>query len=1789
MTSSPTPPSGILAEHTVKPGETLSHIALQYYGTAVRAKWMAIYEANREKIGPNYAMIRPGQRLKIPVLLSDAPPSKIIAEYEVVPGDTLSHIALWHYGTAARAQWMKIYEANRPQIGKDPGLIRPGQILQIPDPNDGSWFMRSDKPMQLTFKNQGAMQCDIYWVNFEGIEIWRGSVEMGGNLTLDTYETHQWVARDAGSHMVIAATVAVRRHPTFVIDTDHLRSPRDLGPAISIVAINYTSLAVDLYQVGPTGQETLLHSLNPDDDAGIVQTHVNAVLRVRDHDSQEEVNLFVVSADRRREYMVGGAVFDGNPQTTLEIYNDTGLAVGVYREVEDGHGRSQQKYHRTIGPFQYVYQQTYATHTWVFRDQHSGREVGRAIAAATPNSQTRIIPENLRSAGGSQPVTHLTIHNHIGPWIDIHKVDAKGVRHLIAGGIAPENSYTYDSKMTLFVGDVLLISEQSSGSRVAQYILGADSNEFDVTLKTVTAYPNGTIELYNTAPLQAEIHYFDDEGKAWQAGTLHPGQRAIFPTDASTPWMASSKGLPLGIWFGLEGDHGYQITAHGWRSRSDMPPATVTLLNDTHYDVEAFTLDTEGEAHVVGTAVPNTTLAITATLYTAVRLRDAATGATLLMLVINQDGQVYNLAEHLIVTGEREGGILFPGEIALFSEEDFKGNAWIVRTSFANLAQVQTLGSLNDTVSSIKVGPGTGVTLYEDPSFGGKREDYFVNISALNALDDKVSSLKIWTYAGGGTAGIQATTGIWNRKLSLDLDYQYIVGELSIPEPFQHPEALPGGAISFLADLNAHFRERLQRGSVNWSDLEQVRALVHEVLNWERPLPTLPAWANDPDVLRYIAYWWRIRETNLGQYHTGKEKAKQAAYRVRQNRPLSPDEELMLASELERTCQQIIEQSPTSIPYVPSYHFESQARFYRCIVSFPPEVTQVKITALGETKVSFGGTFTPISATFPYTSTLNATGKLTMLLLADSIGKPVLKLQTNTMADNEAFLVYPDAEIYRNFNQLDKNAMWQAKDEIGVTGSEATCQAVEQALRNVSAAISYAQPDSTQNRVQIDGRHMEYQQWVMRFGDDPRFIPVGQEGYNDTIAKAKLIDATTAQGWDDFVNFWEDVGDAIVDAGEAVVGGIEWVGVQVYDNIIVPATTVAQEVIKKAVEYGQAAVNIVAKFGESALNYIEKMGTTAFNTLMTLGESTWDALMALPDKGLLALADLGTKALNTLIEAGEDVVKFTAQLGKEGLNALKSMGQLGMQLALEIKQGVQNAGQFMADMLSSISPELGKALEMTISIGGEAMKFVINLGQQAGKLVTTVVNKLGVLAGRFIAWIATPFGWDDVLQTQETLTKLVNDALAKAIDFIPDALDTALLASWQQASAQMKRLLDASGIPTPPKPLGIDNMANRMKSELGGMDQFQWLMSQLGDLLPDATAGLSVDDLLDDEAMQAIDELQTLAQDVSLATFNQDLERPLQNILAAQNALTNPHDIPQIILGQLLGPMRAFADQLLDLIERALRLLIKLFRALLRAAQRLINTEIDLPGLNGFIEGLTGEAPTILNMATLLMAIPVTALAGPTTATVPSLALNADNQSLKNMLAGLYGGARIVSGVTGPVADLTEESVKSWAFTNWIVNLIAQVTSQPNIVDDSWEQTAEHAGEFFAVSLNAPGYGDRLGSFIWFMQWGTFGLGTLATVGSFIKKTKGAAEGFNLFLSAITCGIGVFQLVTTIGLVSEGGSDDEKDAADIIGCIPAIVAPATAVDEPDTKALGWTITSLASFVEGGLRMDLANA
>ena len=62
------PEMKVKAEHTVAAGETLSDISLKYYGSAVKDKYMKIYEANKATIGDDPNLIKPGMVLKVPEL-----------------------------------------------------------------------------------------------------------------------------------------------------------------------------------------------------------------------------------------------------------------------------------------------------------------------------------------------------------------------------------------------------------------------------------------------------------------------------------------------------------------------------------------------------------------------------------------------------------------------------------------------------------------------------------------------------------------------------------------------------------------------------------------------------------------------------------------------------------------------------------------------------------------------------------------------------------------------------------------------------------------------------------------------------------------------------------------------------------------------------------------------------------------------------------------------------------------------------------------------------------------------------------------------------------------------------------------------------------------------------------------------------------------------------------------------------------------------------------------------------------------------------------------------------------------------------------------------------------------------------------------------------------------------------------------------------------------------------------------------------------------------------------------
>ena len=63
---------------------------------------------------------------------STAPePPKAARTYTVVKGDSLSKIAKALMGGANK--WRKLYEANKAVVGNNPDLIKPGQVLTIPE------------------------------------------------------------------------------------------------------------------------------------------------------------------------------------------------------------------------------------------------------------------------------------------------------------------------------------------------------------------------------------------------------------------------------------------------------------------------------------------------------------------------------------------------------------------------------------------------------------------------------------------------------------------------------------------------------------------------------------------------------------------------------------------------------------------------------------------------------------------------------------------------------------------------------------------------------------------------------------------------------------------------------------------------------------------------------------------------------------------------------------------------------------------------------------------------------------------------------------------------------------------------------------------------------------------------------------------------------------------------------------------------------------------------------------------------------------------------------------------------------------------------------------------------------------------------------------------------------------------------------------------------------------------------------------------------------------------------
>lgn len=60
-------------------------------------------------------------------------PKRTKAEHTVAVGDSLRLIALKYYGPGGQENWKVIYDSNKAVIGENPYILKPGQVLKIPE------------------------------------------------------------------------------------------------------------------------------------------------------------------------------------------------------------------------------------------------------------------------------------------------------------------------------------------------------------------------------------------------------------------------------------------------------------------------------------------------------------------------------------------------------------------------------------------------------------------------------------------------------------------------------------------------------------------------------------------------------------------------------------------------------------------------------------------------------------------------------------------------------------------------------------------------------------------------------------------------------------------------------------------------------------------------------------------------------------------------------------------------------------------------------------------------------------------------------------------------------------------------------------------------------------------------------------------------------------------------------------------------------------------------------------------------------------------------------------------------------------------------------------------------------------------------------------------------------------------------------------------------------------------------------------------------------------------------
>ncbi|RKD92233.1 LamG domain-containing protein [Mangrovibacterium diazotrophicum] len=337
----------------------------------------------------------------------------------------------------------------------------------------------------------------------------------------------------------------------------------------------------------------------------------------------------------------------------------------------------------------------------------------------------------------------------------------------------------------------------------------------------------------------------------------------------------------------------------------------------------------------------------------------------------------------------------------------------------------------------------------------------------------------------------------------------------------------------------------------------------------------------------------------------------------------------------------------------------------------------------------------------------------------------------------------------------------------------------------------------------------------------------------------------------------------------------------------------------------------------------------------------------------------------------DDFLKILAEASSGADDELQSLSAAAARLKIgrAIKSAVSGAKSvtigFAKDLAGVASAAAKNTMNIIVDVGGKLVSFVLDTVEKVAGFVEGLFEKIMGAIEKAIEFLRALFAWKDILDTQRYLVKAVNSGFVAMKDGIENAKDAvADFVDGLQDSVEdgMNKLVEALGV----EPSEVQSSRSVLPESV------EWFFSKLlsgskkkgAQTAPDAPEQKGAGGLADFmgvffERIKSITDLLS----IGIGGLADALVALVKNPLRPQLALAVLIEAARDSIIQLLEIAGDLVGDFLNVLEEAVQLF-----------QNLLNGEIKIPFISDLFKLIGAGKLNILNLTSLLVAIPLTAI-----------------------------------------------------------------------------------------------------------------------------------------------------------------------------------------------------------------------